>query len=61
MKITLKDWLAQNGYASADEALADCSPLNSVCPAICSDGCEVEPDGHCPHGAPSLLLALGLI
>ena len=26
-----------------------------------TDGCEVEPDGVCPHGHPSWLLADGLI
>jgi hypothetical protein len=26
-----------------------------------TDGCWVEPDGHCEHGKPSWLLALGLI
>ena len=61
MQITLKEWLEQNGYASADEALADYSELDSAYPALCSEGFEVEPDGHCPHGAPSLLSALGLI
>ena len=61
MKITLKDWLAQNGYATADDALAEFSELDDTYPAMCSEGCFVEPDGHCPHGAPSLLLALGLI
>jgi len=35
--------------------------LDSVCPAMCDEGCEVEPDGRCPHGCPSMLLALGLI
>ena len=30
-----------------------------TCEAL--DGCTVEPDGHCEHGAPSFLLALGLI
>ena len=29
------------------------------CQAI--DGCRVEPDGQCPHGYPSWLLAMGLI
>ena len=61
MQITLKEWLAQNGYASADDALAEYRQLDGAYPAICSEGCEVEPDGRCPHGAPSLLLALGLI
>ena len=60
MKITLKEWLTQKGLNAA-EALADYSQLDSIYPAICSEDCQVEPDGHCPHGGPSLLLALGLI
>ena len=61
MRITLKEWLAQHGYSSADEALVEYSELDDTYPAICSEDCQVEPDGHCPHGAPSLLLALGVI
>lgn len=61
MKISLKEWLEKNGYASAEEALAEIGIDDAAYPALCSEGCEVEPDGHCPHGAPSLLLALGLI
>lgn len=26
-----------------------------------TDGCQVEPDGICPHGHPSWLLRMGLI
>ena len=33
--------------------------LDDVCEA--TDGCEVEPDGVCPHGHPSWLVRLGLI
>lgn len=29
--------------------------------ARATDGCRVEPDGHCEHGHSSWLLALGLI
>jgi len=29
--------------------------------AKATDGCEVEPDGHCEHGKPSWLLKLGVI
>jgi hypothetical protein len=61
MKITLKEWLAQNGYATTQQALADYSEMDDTYPALCDQGCEVEPDGQCPHGAPSLLLALGMI
>lgn len=32
-----------------------------VVPACCDDGCEVEPDGNCPHGHESVLLAMGMI
>jgi len=39
-----------------EEVFSDCS-----CPALCSSGCDVEPDGRCAHGHPSLLLALGLV
>ena len=35
--------------------------FDSVVPACCSDGCEVEPDGECEHGNPSVLLKLGVI
>jgi hypothetical protein len=30
-------------------------------PALCDEGCEVEPDGTCPHGCPSILRAAGII
>lgn len=29
--------------------------------AKATDGCEVEPDGHCEHGKPSWLIRLGFI
>lgn len=29
--------------------------------AKATDGCTVEPDGHCPHGKPSWVLKAGLI
>lgn len=35
------------------------SAFDGVCEA--SDGCDVEPDGVCPHGHPSWLLRLGFI
>lgn len=35
--------------------------LDSVVPACCTEGCEVEPDGRCEHGCPSVLLAIGII
>ena len=41
------------------EAALNLWVLDSVAEAI--DGCLVEPDGVCPHGAPSWLLVLGLV
>lgn len=35
--------------------------LDSIVPACCKHGCQVEPDGHCVHGNPSILLDNGLI
>lgn len=35
--------------------------MDSIVPACCDEGCEVEPDGKCEHGCPSVLIALGLI
>ncbi|HUQ94624.1 MAG TPA: hypothetical protein VM120_23280 [Bryobacteraceae bacterium] len=61
MQITLNEWLTLNIYASAEEALADYSELDDTYPALCDEDCQVEPDGHCPHGGPSLPLAMGVI
>ena len=33
--------------------------FDSIVPACCKYECEVEPDGHCKHGNPSVLLDLG--
>jgi len=33
--------------------------FDGICDAL--DGCQVEPDGVCPHGYPSWLLYLGYI
>ncbi len=35
--------------------------MDSVVPACCSEGCQVEPDGTCEHGFNSVLLAMGII
>lgn len=35
--------------------------MDSLCPACCKDGCEVEHDGTCEHGCPSVMLELGII
>ena len=60
-RLTLAEWLKENGYRSREELVARLDISESVYPALCRDGCEVEPDGYCRHGAPSVLVALGFI
>ena len=48
------------GYPSLGDYLADAGN-DSVIIACCDEGCEVEPDGYCEHGCPSVLVAKGLI
>jgi hypothetical protein len=45
MQMTLKEWLAQNSYASAEEALAEWSELDDddVYPALCTEDSENRP------------------
>ncbi|MEW8046615.1 MAG: hypothetical protein AB2805_09005 [Candidatus Thiodiazotropha sp.] len=40
-------------------ALLEHQHMDGQCEA--TDGCIVEPDGHCPHGKPSWLIKLGII
>jgi hypothetical protein len=53
-RISARQALADSGFS-----LEEC--MDGICPACCSEGCEVEPDGHCEHGCPSVLVAAGLI
>ena len=54
MRIGARKALRDSGFT-----LDECA--DGTCPACCSEGCIVEPDGHCEHGNPSVLLAMGLI
>lgn len=56
-RIKLSEWRKQESledFDDFDERLADMA-LDSSCPALCDEGCEVEPDGECEHGCPSVL------
>ena len=57
-KLSTSETLELNGldFDDLEELVFD-----SVVPACCEDGCEVEPDGTCPHGHPSILLEMGVI
>jgi hypothetical protein len=54
-KITSSQALANLGLSYIEVA------MGSVVPACCSEGCEVEPDGRCSHGFPSVCLDIGII
>ena len=61
-RITLRALLDREGYASNDSTgffMERCD--DSIVPALCRESCEVEPDGKCEHGCPSVLIACGLI
>ena len=60
MKINLVKTAEIHGFDSVRQML-DEKAHDSVVPACCDEGCEVEPDGRCEHGCPSILLALGVI
>jgi len=58
-RISMKRWMEENGYENLEDAQDTLQ--DSVMPALCDEGCEVEPDGKCPHGCPSPLIAMGII
>lgn len=62
-RIKIKQLKEDLGIETPDEWMAQLEEWvsDSICPALCEDGCEVEPDGHCEHGHPSVLLAMGII
>lgn len=63
-RISVLEWREREGLESSEaweEHMASAEILDSVQPAMCEEGCEAEPDGHCEHGCPSLLLAMGVV
>lgn len=52
--------LEEHGYSTLQEAL-EAWIDEASCPSMCSEGCEVEHDGECPHGHPSIIVKFGLI
>ena len=59
-RIKVKQYMAEQGIEDLNEYLEELVS-DSICPAMCTSGCEVEPDGKCEHGHPSIMLALGII
>ena len=70
-RLTVQEWLTLHGYEDVDE-VADAynfelqfeeAVFNSYedVPALCKQDCEVEVDGYCKHGAPSIFLYCGWV
>ena len=59
-RIKLSEVAEDNGFENSMELL-EAFGYDSVMPACCKEGCQVEPDGRCPHNCPSILLAAGMI
>ena len=53
-QITVEELLEVEGFDDLIDLLEDCEFGIRNYPALCSEGCEVEPDGTCEHGNPSV-------
>lgn len=60
MRMTLRQWMAENDYDTIEDVIEEFGIDDISYPALCTKGCYVESDGTCPHGAPSILLAMGV-
>ena len=61
-RISIKQTLEEFGcQPSLEDPNTRAMLMDSVQPACCDEGCNVEPDGRCEHDCPSISLALGII
>lgn len=58
-ELTVDETLELHGLDDAEDLLE--LSMDSVVPACCEEGCQVEPDGTCEHGHRSILLKMGVI
>ena len=59
-RLSVEQFLSLDGR-TLDEILAAVVCDIEPAPALCTQFCEVEWDGSCPHGCPSLLREAGLV
>lgn len=59
-KMSLLEVSESLGFETVD-AMIEAFCFESFVPSMCSEGCDVEPDGHCSHGHPSCLIEYGII
>jgi len=56
--LTVDEVLENEGYERVDQiALEFEQEMRTGVPSLCELGCNVKPDGTCPHGAPSVIAA----
>ena len=62
-RISSRQYFADNGMDNQEARYEFLENIihDGIVPALCKEGCEVEPDGRCEHGCPSILIALGMI
>jgi len=54
VELSVKETMNRRGFDSFSQ-VADRSFKTGRCPACCTCGAMVEPDGDCPHGNPSIM------
>ena len=59
-RMTIAEYLKRDGRSLMEIAHAVLLGDENAT-TLCEHGCEVEPDGKCCHGCPSILRAAGLI
>ena len=61
-RLTVQEWLTLHGYEDVDEVADEYFGVpGEDHPALCKQDCQVEVDGYCEHGAPSIFLECGLV
>lgn len=63
-RISAMEALENEGWEPSEDGAfeyARHAMFEGTSPACCLEGCIVEPDGSCPHGCPSILIALEVI
>ena len=62
-RVSMKKFRQDNDLLSANEftEFLEHECMDAIVPALCSEFCEVEPDGECSYGCPSILIVAGLI
>lgn len=63
MSLTLQEFRSEHCIENGSEMMTALEQwaTDDAVPALCKDGCQVEPDGHCEHGCPSILVRMGVI